>query len=85
MLGFGYTAARLFGWNVLQSVFAGGVGDRRPRPSSLKAFAEQKVTGKFTELVMGVLVFEDRSRSRCSRCFTPVATSGADLRSRRSA
>lgn len=77
MLGFGYTAARLFGWNVLQSVFAGGVVAISSTTIILKAFAEQKVTGKFTELVMGVLVFEDLIAILLLAVLTPIATSGA--------
>ena len=77
MLGFGYTAARLFGWNVLQSVFAGGVVAISSTTIILKAFAEQKVKGKFTELVMGVLVFEDLIAILLLAVLTPIATSGA--------
>jgi CPA2 family monovalent cation:H+ antiporter-2 len=59
MLGLGYTAARFFGWTVLQSLFAGGAVAISSTTIILKAFGEQGVRGRFTELVFGVLVVED--------------------------
>ncbi len=59
MLGLGFGAARLAGWTVLQSVFAGSVVAISSTTIILKTFAEQGARGHFTELVFGVLIVED--------------------------
>jgi len=77
MLGLGYTAARLFGWTVLQSVFAGGVVAISSTTVIVKAFAEQKVRGRFTELVFGVLIVEDILAILLLAVLTPLSAGGA--------
>ena len=76
MLGLGYTAARLFGWTVLQSVFAGGVIAISSTTIILKAFGEQGVKGRFTELVFGVLIVEDVLAILLLAVLAPVAAGG---------
>ncbi|MCC6349817.1 MAG: cation:proton antiporter [Candidatus Eisenbacteria bacterium] len=59
MLGLGYTAGRLFGWSVLQSIFAGAVIAVSSTTIIIKAFLDQKVQGRVVDLVFGVLIVED--------------------------
>jgi CPA2 family monovalent cation:H+ antiporter-2 len=77
MLGLGYSAARLVGWTVLQSVFAGGVVAISSTTIILKAFDAQKVRGRFTELVFGVLVVEDVLAIVMLAVLTPLSAGGA--------
>lgn len=77
MLGLGYTAARLFGWTPLQSVFAGGTIAISSTTIIHRAFAEQRVRGRFTELVFGVLVIEDLLAIVLLAALGPLAAGGA--------
>ncbi len=77
MLGLGYTAARLMGWSVLQAVFAGGVVAISSTTIILKAFTEQAVRGRVTELVFGVLIVEDVLAILLLAVLTPMASGGS--------
>ncbi|HTC25006.1 MAG TPA: cation:proton antiporter [Gemmatimonadales bacterium] len=59
MVFLGYVLGRAFGWTALESVYAGAVIAISSTTIIVKAFAEQKVTGRFTEIVFGVLIIED--------------------------
>jgi CPA2 family monovalent cation:H+ antiporter-2 len=59
MVFLGYVLGRAFGWTTLESVYAGAVIAISSTTIIVKAFAEQKVTGRFTEVVFGVLIIED--------------------------
>ncbi len=76
MLGLGYTAARLFGWTMLQGIFAGGVVAISSTTIILKAFADAGVKGRVSELVFGVLIVEDILAILLLAILTPVAASG---------
>ena len=59
MIFLGFGLGRLFGWTVLESVYAGAIIAISSTTIILKAFAEQKVSGKVADIVFGVLIIED--------------------------
>jgi CPA2 family monovalent cation:H+ antiporter-2 len=59
MMSLGFGVARALGWTQLESLFAGATVAISSTTIIAKAFAEQRVTGRFTELVLGVLIMED--------------------------
>ena len=59
MLWFGYEAARLMGWSILASFYAGAAVAISSTTIIAKTFADQKTRGRFTQLVFGILIIED--------------------------
>jgi CPA2 family monovalent cation:H+ antiporter-2 len=59
MIWLGYSIARAFGWTALESVYAGAIVAISSTTIIAKAFQEQRVSGRFTEIVFGILIFED--------------------------
>ena len=59
MIWLGYVLGRAFGWTKIESFYAGAIIAISSTTIIAKAFQEQRVTGKFTELVLGVLIIED--------------------------
>src|SRR6058998_4029256 len=59
MVWLGFTIGRLFGWTMLESLFAGAVIAISGTTIIAKAFEEQGIRGKLRELVVGVLIVED--------------------------
>jgi len=59
MLWLGYQAGRLLGWSVLASMFAGAAIAISSTTIIIKAFADRGARGRFTELVIGILIVED--------------------------
>jgi CPA2 family monovalent cation:H+ antiporter-2 len=59
MVFLGYVLGQAFGWTSLESVYAGAVIAISSTTIIVKAFAEQKVTGRFTDIVFAVLIIED--------------------------
>jgi monovalent cation:H+ antiporter-2, CPA2 family len=59
MLLLGYTVARAFGWSALQSAFVGAALAISSTTIIAKTFAEARVVGRFTEVVLGILIMED--------------------------
>jgi CPA2 family monovalent cation:H+ antiporter-2 len=59
MIWVGYLLGRGFGWTKIESFYAGAIIAISSTTIIAKAFQEQRVTGKFTELVLGVLIIED--------------------------
>ena len=59
MVFLGYVLGQAFGWTSLESVYAGAVIAISSTTIIVKAFAEQKVRGRFTDIVFGVLIIED--------------------------
>lgn len=59
MVWLGFILGQAFGWTVMESVYAGAVIAISSTTIIAKAFEEQKVSGKFTEVVLGVLIIED--------------------------
>jgi K+:H+ antiporter len=59
MLWFGYETARLMGWSVLASFYAGAAVAISSTTIIAKTFADQKTRGRYTQLVFGILIIED--------------------------
>jgi CPA2 family monovalent cation:H+ antiporter-2 len=59
MVFIGYVVGQLFGWTTLESVYAGAIIAISSTTIIAKAFDEQRVKGKFTDIVFGVLIIED--------------------------
>ena len=59
MVFIGYVLGQLFGWTTLESVYAGAIIAISSTTIIAKAFEEQQVKGKFTDIVFGVLIIED--------------------------
>lgn len=59
MIWLGYALGRGFGWTKIESFYAGSIIAISSTTIIAKAFQEQQVKGKFTELVLGVLIIED--------------------------
>ena len=59
MIWVGYVLGRAFGWTKIESFYAGAIIAIASTTIIVKAFQEQRVTGKFTDLVLGVLIIED--------------------------
>lgn len=59
MLWLGFTAGQLFGWSTRESIFAGAIVAISSTTILVKTFKELGIRGKVTEVVFGVLVFED--------------------------
>lgn len=59
MIWLGYALGRAFGWTTIESFYAGSIIAISSTTIIAKAFQEQQVKGKFTELVLGVLIIED--------------------------
>jgi CPA2 family monovalent cation:H+ antiporter-2 len=78
MLTVGYVTARAFGWARLESLFTGTLIAISSTTIIVKAFAEQGVKGKITEVVFGILIVEDLIAILLLAVLTPVA-SGAGL------
>jgi CPA2 family monovalent cation:H+ antiporter-2 len=78
MMLIGYLVGRAFGWTRLESIYAGAVIAISSTTIIAKAFAEQRVTGKFTELVLGVLIIEDLIAIFLLAALTTIS-SGADV------
>lgn len=79
MMWLGFSAGRLAGWTVLQSIYAGGAIAISSTTIILKAFAEQNVRGRFTELVFGVLIVEDMLAIVLLAVLAPAASGAAPL------
>jgi CPA2 family monovalent cation:H+ antiporter-2 len=59
LLWLGNEAARLFGWPLLASLFAGAAIATSSTTIIAKAFVDERARGRYTELVIGILVVED--------------------------
>jgi monovalent cation:H+ antiporter-2, CPA2 family len=59
MMWIGFVLGQLFGWTLVESVFAGAIFAISSTTIIVKAFEEQRVRGRFTEVVLGILIFED--------------------------
>jgi len=74
----GFLAGRLFGWTLLESVFAGAIVAMSSTTIIAKVFDEQRIGGRLRELVVGVLLVEDLMAVVFMAVLTAVAT-GAGL------
>jgi CPA2 family monovalent cation:H+ antiporter-2 len=59
MLWLGYLTGQLFGWTTLESLYTGAIIAISSTTIIVKAFAEQNMRGRITEIVFGVLIVED--------------------------
>ena len=77
MLWFGYEAARLMGWSVLASFYAGAAVAISSTTIIAKTFADQKTRGRFTQLVFGILIIEDLIAIVILALLTPASPGAA--------
>jgi CPA2 family monovalent cation:H+ antiporter-2 len=59
MIWLGYVAGQAFGWTWLQSLYAGAAISISSTTIVVKAFEEQRIKDDFTNIVFGILIFED--------------------------
>jgi CPA2 family monovalent cation:H+ antiporter-2 len=59
MIWLGYVAGRIFGWTPLESFYGGAIIAISSTTIIVKAFPEQGIKGRFTEIVFGILIVED--------------------------
>lgn len=59
MIWLGYLIGQAFGWTSIESIFTGAMIAISSTMIIAKAFAEQRVSGKVSELVLGILIVED--------------------------
>ncbi len=78
MLWFGYLAGQFFGWTVRESLYTGALVAISSTTILVKAFAEQNVKGKLTEIVFGILIGEDLIAILLLAILTTIS-SGASL------
>ena len=78
MLWFGYLTGQSFGWTVLESLYTGALIAISSTTILVKAFAEQNVRGKLTEIVFGILIVEDLIAILLLAILTTIS-SGASL------
>ena len=76
MLFFGYAIGQAFGWTVLESVYLGAIIAISSTTIIVKAFAEEKITGRVTDVVFGVLIIEDLIAILLLAILTTVSTGG---------
>ena len=74
MVWLGFTIGRLFGWTTVESLFTGAIIAISSTTIIAKVFAEQGVTGKLRELVVGILIVEDLIAILLMAILTAVAT-----------
>ncbi|MFL5581011.1 MAG: cation:proton antiporter [Gemmatimonadaceae bacterium] len=73
----GFAAARLLGWSTVASVFAAAAVAISSTTVIAKAFEEQRVGGRFTATVFGILIAEDLIAIFLLAVLTALAGAGA--------
>ena len=76
MVALGFLAGQAFGWTVLESVYAGAVIAISSTTIIVKAFAEQKASGRFVQVAFGVLIIEDLIAILLLAVLTAFSTGG---------
>lgn len=74
MTWLGFLAGRLFGWTVLESIFAGAAISISSTTIVAKVFDERNIAGRLRELVVGVLLIEDLVAVVIMAALTAIAT-----------
>ena len=74
MAWLGFLVGRLFGWTLMESVFAGAVVAISSTTIIAKAFEEQRIGGRLRELVVGILLMEDLIAIVFMALLTAIAT-----------
>src|SRR6476469_320859 len=77
MVSVGYLVCQMLGLTRMESIFAGAIVGISSTTIIVKAFQEQKVKGRVTELVFGILIIEDLIAIFLLTILTTVSRSGA--------
>jgi CPA2 family monovalent cation:H+ antiporter-2 len=77
MVSVGYLVGQMLGFTRIESIFAGAITGISSTTIIVKAFEEQKVKGRVTELVFGILIIEDLIAIFLLTVLTTVARSGS--------
>jgi CPA2 family monovalent cation:H+ antiporter-2 len=77
MISVGYLVGQMLGFTRMESVFAGAIIGISSTTIIVKAFQEQKVKGRVTELVFGILIIEDLIAIFLLTILTTISRSGA--------
>src|SRR5207237_256041 len=77
MISVGYLVGQMLGFSRIESIFAGAIVGISSTTIIVKAFEEQKVKGRVTELVFGILIIEDLIAIFLLTVLTTIAQSGA--------
>lgn len=76
MMGLGFLVGELLGWTTVESLFTAGIVAISSTTIVSKAFVEQGVKGRVTEIVFGILVSEDLVAILLVAILTAVAAGG---------
>ncbi len=74
MVWLGYLVTRSLGWSPLESFYGGAMVAISSTTIIVKAFAEQRMREPFTQIVLGVLIFEDLVAILLITVLTAVST-----------
>ncbi len=74
MVWLGFLTGRLFGWTLIESLFAGAAIAISSTTIIAKAFDEQRIHGRLRETVVGILVVEDLIAILLIAVLTAIAT-----------
>ena len=77
MVSVGYFVGQMLGLSRIESIFTGAIVGISSTTIIVKAFKEQKVRGRVTELVFGILIIEDLIAVFLLTILTTLAQSGA--------
>jgi CPA2 family monovalent cation:H+ antiporter-2 len=77
MVSVGYLVGQMLGFTRIESIFAGAITGISSTTIIVKAFQEQKVKGRVTELVFGILIIEDLIAIFLLTILTTITRSGA--------
>ena len=77
MVSIGYLVGQLLGFTTMESIFAGALIGISSTTIIVKAFEEQKVKGRVSELVFGILIIEDLIAIFLLAILTTLSRSGA--------
>jgi CPA2 family monovalent cation:H+ antiporter-2 len=77
MVSVGYLVGQMLGLTRMESIFVGAIVGISSTTIIVKAFQEQKVKGRVTELVFGILIIEDLIAIFLLTILTTISRSGA--------
>jgi CPA2 family monovalent cation:H+ antiporter-2 len=77
MVSVGYLVGQMLGFSRVESIFSGAIVGISSTTIIVKAFEEQNVKGRVTELVFGILIIEDLIAIFLLTVLTTIAQSGA--------
>ena len=77
MISIGYLVGQMLGFTRMESIFTGAITGISSTTIIVKAFQEQKVKGRVTELVFGILIIEDLIAIFLLAILTTISRSGA--------